>query len=119
MLVKGSDEDDESTSDQLNGSNKRHKHFARLPLPLPYSSLKEKKVSSNEKYPRRSILGRNEVILLTSDSDSSSDDDICTNRSKCCWNKHILKLAPLPTAPNHTMLFLSHPAQEKGETIQL
>ena len=101
VLVKGSDEDDESTSNQLNGSDKRHKHFARLPLPLPYSSLIEKRVSSDKKYPRRSILGKNEVILLTSDSDSSSDDDICTNRSKCCWKKHILKLAPLPTAPNH------------------
>ena len=101
VLVKGSDEDDESTLDQLYGSDKRHKHFARLPLPLPNSSLKEKRVSSNKKCPRRSILGRNEVILLTSDSDSSSDDDICTNRSKCCWNKHILKLAPLPKTPNH------------------
>ena len=101
VLVIGSDEDDESTLYRLNGSDARRTHFARLPLPLPCRSLKEKRVSSNKKYPRRSILGRNEVILLTSDSDSSSDDDICTNRSKCCWNKHILKLAPLPKTPNH------------------
>ena len=53
--------------------------------------------------PRRSMLGQNQVVLLSSESDSSSDSDnhkewdghCSTNRSKCCWNKHIMNLPPI------------------------
>ena len=67
--------------------------------PQSFNSFKKRQISLHKTNQRRSILGRNEVVLLSSDSDSSSDDSICTNRSKCCWKKHILNFAPLPQTP--------------------
>ena len=75
-------------------------------LSISFGISKNKKSRSPQKISqkfkrieRRSMLGKNEVILLSSESDSSMDDSRCTYRSKCCWKKHILRRAPLPKLP--------------------
>ena len=67
---------------------------------VPATNSNRRRSSEKRRNVRRSMLGKNEVVLLSSESDSSLDDSRCTNRSKCCWKKHFLKLAPLPNQPN-------------------
>ena len=71
------------------------------------------KVSDKRRSVRRSILGRNEVVLISSESDSSIEDSKCTYRSKCCWKKHLLLRAPLPKLPDRIDFnVLDEPSQQ-------
>ena len=86
ILAIESEEDDELSISFGISKNKKNRSSQKI-------SQKSRKIE------RRSMLGRNEVILLSSETDSSIDDSKCTYRSKCCWKKHILKRAPLPKLP--------------------
>ena len=82
-----------------NHSHQRHENKFKDKL-VPATNSHRHRFSEKRRNVRRSMLGKNEVVLLSSESDSSLDNSRCTNRSKCCWKKHALKFAPLPKRPN-------------------